>query len=86
MSNISRRQFIKSTAAIGAVSTLGFPALLRAKGLNEKLQVGFIATGGRANAHTKACHNEGLQCVAFAEVDKRSWKGVHGKEGWGDAK
>ncbi|MBW8014928.1 MAG: Gfo/Idh/MocA family oxidoreductase [Planctomycetes bacterium] len=86
MSNISRRQFVKSTAAIGAVSAIGFPTLLSARGLNEKLQVGFIATGGRAGAHTSVAYKEGLQCVAFAEVDKNRWRSVHGKEGWEGAK
>lgn len=85
MSNITRRQFIKSTVAVGAASTLGFPSLIRAKGLNEKLQVGFIAVGGRAGAHTGESHKEGLQCIAFAEVDKTRWGGVHGKSGWEQA-
>jgi predicted dehydrogenase len=82
MSNITRRQFIKGAAAIGAVSTIGFPRLIRAQGLNEKLQVGFIAVGGRAGGHTDASHKAGLQCIAFAEVDKNQWKGVLGKQGW----
>ncbi|MHC4725775.1 MAG: twin-arginine translocation signal domain-containing protein, partial [Planctomycetota bacterium] len=47
MSNITRRQFVKRTAAAGAAFTIGFPSLIRAQGLNEKLQVGFIAVGGR---------------------------------------
>jgi len=82
MSNITRRQFIKRTAAFGAVASIGFPSLIRAQGLNEKLQVGFIAASGRAGAHTGVCHDAGLQCVAFAEVDKSRWKGVQGKKGW----
>jgi len=44
--------------------------------------VGFIAAGGRAGAHTSASHKAGLQCVAFAEVDKDRWDGVLGKDGW----
>ncbi len=82
MSKITRRQFIKRSAAIGAVCSIGFPKLIRAQGLNEKLQVGFIAAGGRAGAHTSFCHENGLQCVAFAEVDKTRWDGVQGKAGW----
>jgi hypothetical protein len=82
MSNITRRQFIKHTAAFGAAASIGFPSLIRAHGLNEKLQVGFIAVGGRAGAHTGAAHAEGCQCLAFAEVDKTRWGGVHGKKGW----
>jgi predicted dehydrogenase len=85
MSNITRRQFIKRTAAIGAVSSIAFPSLIRAKGLNEKLQVGFVAAGGRAGAHTGFCHDAGLQCVAFADPDKDQWKGVLGKQGWENA-
>ncbi len=85
MSNITRRQFVKGTAAFGATYTIGFPSLIRAQGLNEKLQVGFVAVGGRAGAHTGAAHGEGCQCVAFAEVDKTYWGGVHGKKGWEQA-
>ncbi len=82
MSKITRRQFVKRSAAVGAACSIGFPMLIRAQGLNEKLQVGFIAVGGRAGGHTGASHNEGLQCVAFAEVDRTRWDGVHGKKGW----
>ena len=78
---ISRRQFVKGLTLTGAASTLGFPSILRARGLNEKLQVGFVAVGGRGHAHTGICHEEGLQCIAFAEVDKRRWGGVLEKEG-----
>ncbi len=85
MSNITRRQFIKGTVAAGAASTLSFPSLIRAQGLNEKLQVGFIAAKGRAEAHTDFCHKAGLQCIAFAEVDKTRWGGVLGRQGWEQA-
>jgi len=85
MSNMTRRQFVKRTAALGAASAVAFPSLIRGQGLNEKLQVGFIAVGGRAGAHTGAAHAEGCQCIAFAEVDKTRWDGVLGKEGWGQA-
>ena len=86
MSNITRRQFVKRTAALGAVSAIGFPSLIRAQGLNEKLQVGFIAVGGQAGSHTGAAHGEGCQCIAFAETDKTRWGGVLEKDGWGQAK
>jgi predicted dehydrogenase len=85
MSKITRRQFMKRTAAVAATCSIGFPSLIRAQGLNEKLQVGFIAVGGRAGAHTGASHGAGLQCVAFAEVDKSRWDGVLGKKGWENA-
>jgi len=85
MSNITRRQFIKSAAAVAATSSIGFPNLVRAQGLNEKLQVGFIAAGGQAGSHTGQSHGAGLQCIAFAEVDKTRWDGVLGKKGWENA-
>ncbi len=85
MSDITRRQFIKGTVAAGAACSIGFPSLIRAQGLNEKLQVGFIAVGGRAGTHTGVSHEAGLQCIAFAEVDKDQWGGVLEKEGWGEA-
>ena len=85
MSNMSRRQFAKSAAALGAASVIGLPGLVRARGLNDKLQVGFVAVGGRAGAHTRASHSAGLQCIAFAEVDRTSWGGVQGQKGWEQA-
>ncbi|MEM1221871.1 MAG: Gfo/Idh/MocA family oxidoreductase [Verrucomicrobiota bacterium] len=75
---ISRRRFV----AVATTAAIGFPAIVRGQGLNEKLQVAFIATGGKANTHTKECHNLGLQCVAFADVDTRVWSGVLAKKGW----
>jgi predicted dehydrogenase len=47
--------------------------------------VGFIAAGGQAGSHTGASHGAGLQCIAFAEVDKTRWKGVLEKKGWEQA-
>ena len=79
MSNqVSRRNFIAGSIA--------FPAVVSAQNQNSKLQVGFVAVGGRAGAHTGEAHKEGCQCVAFAEVDKTRWGGVHGKAGWNEAK
>jgi hypothetical protein len=83
--SLNRRKFLRQTG-FGAASALAFPSLVRGQDLNSKLQVGFVAVGGRAGAHTGASHKHGLQCVAFAEVDKNSWKGALEKEGWGDAK
>ena len=85
MSNITRRQFVKGAVAVGTACTIGFPRLIRAQGLNEKLQVGFIAAGGQAASHTGASHGAGLQCVAFAEVDRTRWGGVLDKKGWENA-
>ena len=85
MSNLNRRKFLGQIGLAG-VSALGAPSILRAQGNNGKLQCGFVAVGGRAEAHTAEAHRLGLQCIAFAEVDKGRWGGVHGKEGWKEAK
>ncbi|VGO23544.1 Gfo/Idh/MocA family protein [Pontiella sulfatireligans] len=78
---LNRQGFLKA----GAAASIGFPGIVRARGLNEKLQVGFVAVGGKAKTHTLECHNQGLQCVAFADVDERTWGGVLDKEGWSGA-
>lgn len=78
---MKRQDFIKT----GIAASVGFPAVVRARGLNEKLQVAFVAAGGKARTHTGECHKRGLQCVAFADVDKRAWTGVLDKEGWAGA-
>ena len=77
----TRRKFITQLALTGA-STLGFPAIVRGQNLNSKLQVGFVATGGKARTHIQEAHKNGLQCVAFAEIDKRNWQYAHNKQRW----
>lgn len=81
---LNRRKFIGQLAFAG-VSTMGFPAIVRGQNLNSKLQVGFVATGGRATTHVGAAFEEGLQCVGFADIDKRRWESVLEKEGWNKA-
>src|SRR5436189_2596895 len=45
---ITRREFVGRALAAGLVS--GAPAFLRGQNLNSKLDIAFIACGGRANA------------------------------------
>src|SRR6266513_636012 len=45
---MTRREFVGRTLAIGIIS--GAPAFLRGQNLNNKLDIAFIACGGRANA------------------------------------
>ena len=47
LSGITRREFVGSALAVGAVAT-GAPALLRGQNLNSKLDIAFIGAGGRA--------------------------------------
>lgn len=60
-SSTSRRSFLKSSTIglTGAAVSMGFPAIVRGQGLNDKLDVAVIGTGGRGG------HN--LQQVAATE-------------------
>jgi len=82
---LSRRSFLGRAALAGTGAVFGFPAIASARNQNSRLQVGFVGTGGKAKTHTNMLHGLGLQCVAFADVDKGQWKQVHGKKGWKEA-
>src|SRR6266404_9830682 len=45
---MTRRVFVRRALAVGIIS--GAPAFLRGQNLNNKLNIAFIACGGRANA------------------------------------
>src|SRR5437773_4777251 len=45
---MTRREFVGRALAVGIIS--GAPAFLRGQNLNNKLNIAFIACGGRANA------------------------------------
>lgn len=83
-SHLSRRKFLTTLSFAGAAS-FGFPAIVRGQNLNSKLQLGFVAVGGQASGHVDICHKSGLQCIAFADIDKSLWKNVSTKTGWEDA-
>ena len=51
--SFNRRRFLKSAAAIGA-STFAAPAILRARGLTEKLNIAVIGSGGRGGDNLAA--------------------------------
>src|SRR5215212_2151417 len=46
---VTRREFVRTALTAAGVLT-GAPAILRGQNLNNKLNIAFIATGGRANA------------------------------------
>jgi hypothetical protein len=64
---INRRKFLRSASATGAI-LLGAPALLRAKGPNEKLNIAILGAGGRGESNTKSVSSENI--VALCDVDE----------------
>ncbi|MBT5705777.1 MAG: Gfo/Idh/MocA family oxidoreductase, partial [Verrucomicrobia bacterium] len=63
---ISRRRFI-GTTAIGSASAIGFPSLVSARSPNSKLNIGYIATGGRGGANLSQTESENV--VALCDVN-----------------
>ena len=53
LKSLDRRRFLKTTA-IAAASTFAAPAILRARGVIEKLNVAVIGAGGRGGANLGA--------------------------------
>lgn len=65
--SLSRRSFLKSSAAIVGAATLGMPAILHAQSPNEKLNIAVIATGGRGGSNLDAVSSENI--VALCDVN-----------------
>src|SRR6266540_1395273 len=64
----SRRRFLKSGTVATGTFLLGAPALLRGKGLNDKLNIAIIGAGGRGESNTKSVSSENI--VALCDVDE----------------
>jgi predicted dehydrogenase len=65
MSRLSRRTFLKATAAGAALAA---PSFLRARGANEKLNIAMIGSGGRGGANLKGVESENI--VALCDVNR----------------
>ena len=66
----SRRQFIGLTTFATASTVFGFPALLRARSPNEKLNVAIIGCGGRGGSNLGDVSGENI--VALCDVNERN--------------
>jgi predicted dehydrogenase len=67
----SRRSFLAQSAAVGAAA-LGAPAILRALDTNGRINLGFIASGGRARANLNEMTKAGgveVNVVALCDVN-----------------
>lgn len=65
---LTRRQFLRSTALAAGTAAISFPALVRGKGLNEKLNIAIIGAGGRGGSNTKGVQSENI--VALCDVNE----------------
>jgi predicted dehydrogenase len=65
-SPISRRSFVRSVLALSGGVVLGAPALLRGQNLNNKLNIGMIACGGRGGDNLGTVSSENI--VALCDV------------------
>lgn len=63
---LSRRRFIGRSAAIAAGAVLAAPAIVRARNLNEKLNIAVIGAGGRGGANLRSVGSENI--VALCDV------------------
>jgi predicted dehydrogenase len=67
--NASRRDFLKTSAVVGAGYWLGTSSVVRAVSPNEKLNVACIGVGGRGSANVGGVGGENI--VAMCDVDEQ---------------
>lgn len=67
---ITRRNFLRLSGATAAAVALGMPTLLRAQGVNSKLNVGFIGLGGQGRSRLDEILGCNVNVVALCDVDE----------------
>jgi len=67
--SLTRRRFLSTTLASGA-ATLAAPAILRARNLNEKLNIAIVGAGGRGAANARGVASENI--VALCDVNENN--------------
>ena len=69
---LSRRRFLRTTAAAGAsfLASTSASAQNKATSANERLHVGVIGVGGQGNHDWRNVHAAGAEIVAFCDVDE----------------
>ena len=73
---VNRRNFLKKTLAVTAVSLFPVPAILQARGVNDTIRLGVIGTGskvkigGMGRNDMKHCRKiKGVHIAALCDVD-----------------
>ena len=75
MTKLTRRKFIRSSAAASA-GILGAPAILNAANKGDKLRVAFIGVGGINGRHVNDTLSHGDICGAYCDVDSSRWGNI----------
>ena len=74
MSNLSRRRFLATTGAVAAGAVFAGPAPVRAKNLNDRMNVAAIAVGGRGGANVNAVAGSPMSTLRrFATLRPPLW-------------
>lgn len=58
--DMSRRAFLNTSVLAAGAATVGFPAIVRAQNLNEKLNIALIGTGGRGAGNLGGVSGENI--------------------------
>jgi len=67
---VNRRSFLKTSAAIGAAATVSAPHILRARNLNDRLNIAIIGSGGRGRYNLGKFAAENI--VALCDVNENN--------------
>jgi predicted dehydrogenase len=67
-SRLTRRSFLRNQVIAGAAFTMAAPNILRARNLNDKLNIAFIGSGGRGMRNIKSLETENV--VALCDVNQ----------------
>ncbi len=65
--NPSRRDFLRTSAALAGAAAVSAPAIVRGQGLNAKLDIAIIGAGGRGGANLNGVKSENI--VALCDVN-----------------
>lgn len=70
----SRRRFLERSLLATGASVLGFPAIVSSKSPNGKMNIAFIATGGRGGSHVAEAKKmpELVDVVAMCDVNSKN--------------
>ncbi|HEO71267.1 MAG TPA: twin-arginine translocation signal domain-containing protein, partial [Candidatus Hydrogenedentes bacterium] len=58
--SVSRRSFLRTSAAAASVATVGAPAIARGQNTDEKLNIAIIGAGGRGGGNMNAVASENI--------------------------